>query len=606
MMPRKKRITMLIISIVLILLIISSTFIVLYANTDMFKSNKTLLIKYMMKNTDNMENIVEIAKNNKYKEKLNENKYTSNTTVKVNHTENTGTSLESTNSTINQLYLSLEGKVDKNSNYNYQDIKIMNNNDEPQMSLEYIKDNDTYGVRFSNLFNQYIIVDNKDLQTLYENLGTEQEKLANIPDSINLENGLFSKFSFTKEEKSIIEEKYKKILQKEFENKKITKQSKQIISINEQKLVTNSYTITLTKEEFNNIYLKILEEIKQDEIILSKFEEIGNTLSSYYAIIGLTPNQANLKDDFIKNIDKKIEKINKTNIGQDETSIIVYENNKNTVRTTIKYTDYEVNIDSIGTQGNLYAQLKIDKLKQKQTNTITLTEQDGNFNIDIEQKEEEKIKKISFVRNTEINENNNSQKLQFKYETDTDRVEANIEQNVKFVNELKDLAKISENNSVKLNDLDKETLQSLIQKVKNRLEEKVNTTFSSKGIEDFNKILNVIGIKKYGQQIEANGITETERNRYNSQFEILQGNEITAENIIRAIEVAKNNINGIEIVSNTKLKIKIDRNNSSEEVTKQLVDFVEKDKGRKYNIKLEYDKNGLVQYIVLEIVTVQT
>lgn len=606
MMPRKKIITMLIISIVLILLIISSTFIVLYANTDMFKSNKTLLIKYMMKNTDNMENIVEIAKNNKYKEKLNENKYTSNTTVKVNHTENTGTSLESTNSTINQLYLSLEGKVDKNSNYNYQDIKIMNNNDEPQMSLEYIKDNDTYGVRFSNLFNQYIIVDNKDLQTLYENLGTEQEKLANIPDSINLENGLFSKFSFTKEEKSIIEEKYKKILQKEFENKKITKQSKQIISINEQKLVTNSYTITLTKEEFNNIYLKILEEIKQDEIILSKFEEIGNTLSSYYAIIGLTPNQANLKDDFIKNIDKKIEKINKTNIGQDETSIIVYENNKNTVRTTIKYTDYEVNIDSIGTQGNLYAQLKIDKLKQKQTNTITLTEQDGNFNIDIEQKEEEKIKKISFVRNTEINENNNSQKLQFKYETDTDRVEANIEQNVKFVNELKDLAKISENNSVKLNDLDKETLQSLIQKVKNRLEEKVNTTFSSKGIEDFNKILNVIGIKKYGQQIEANGITETERNRYNSQFEILQGNEITAENIIRVIEVAKNNINGIEIVSNTKLKIKIDRNNSSEEVTKQLVDFVEKDKGRKYNIKLEYDKNGLVQYIVLEIVTVQT
>lgn len=606
MMPRKKRITILIISIVLIALLISLIFLFLYINTDMFKSNETLLVKYIMKNTDNMWNVVEVAKNNKYNEKLNENKYTSNTTVKVKHTENIGTSLESTNSTINQLYLSLEGKVDKNSNYNYQDIKIMNNNDEPQMSIEYIKDNDTYGVRFSDLFNQYIIVDNKDLKTLYENLGTEQEKLANTPDSVNLDNGLFSKFSFTKEEKSIIEEKYKKILEKEFENRKITKQSKQIISINEQKLVTNAYTITLTKEEFNNMYLKILEEIKQDEIILSKFEEIGNTLSSYYAIIGLTPSQTNLKDDFIKDIDKKIEKINKTNIGQDETSIIVYENNRNTVRTTIKYTDYEVNIDSMGTQGSLYAQFKIDKLKQKQTSNITLTEQDGKFNIDIEQKDEEKVKKINFVRNTEINENTNSQKLQFKYETETNRVEANIEQNVKFVNELKDLTKMSESNSVKLNDLDKETLQSLIQKVKNRLEEKVNTTFSSKGIEDFNKILNVIGIKKDGQQIEANGITETERNRYNSQFEMLQGNEITAENIIIAIQAAKNNINGIEIVSGTKLKIKIDRNSNNEEVKNQLVNFIEKDKGRKYNVKVEYDKNGLVQYIVLEIVTVQT
>lgn len=604
MMPRKKRITILISSIVLVILIISLTLVLLYKNTDMFKSNKTLLIKYMMKNTENIENVVGTLENNQYKEKLNENKYTNNTTIKINHTENIGTSLENTNSTINQLYLSLEGKVDKNSNYNYQDIKILNNDNEPQMSIEYIKDNNTYGIRFSDLFNQYILVDNENLKKLYENLGKEQEILTNIPDSIDLENDIFGKLSFTKEEKDIIEEKYRNILEKEFENQNITKQKNQIITINEQKLVTNAYTIKLTKEKLNNIFLKILEEVKQDEVILSKFEDIGNILNSYYAIIGES-NQTNLKDKFIEDIEKKIDEINRTNIGQDETSIIVYEDNRNTVRTTIKYTDYEVNIDSIGSQGNLYAQFKIERAKQKQTNTITLVEQNNNLNIDIEQNNEDKIKKINFVRNTQMDENNNSQKIEMKYEDGTDKIEANIEQNVKLVNESNNLPKIQENNSVKLNDLDKERLQPLMQRIKTSLNEKINETFTSKGIEDFNKILNVLGITKEGQTIESTGITETEKNRFNSQFEMLQGNEITAENIIRAIDAAKNNINGIEIVSNTKLKIKIDRNNSNEEVTSQLVDFIEQDKGRKYNVGVEYNQNGLVQYIVLEIVTVQ-
>ena len=232
-------------------------------------------------------------------------------------------------------------------------------------------------------------------------------------------------------------------------------------------------------------------------------------------------------------------------------------------------------------------------------------EQNNNLNIDIEQNNEDKVKKINFARETQMNENDNFQKIEMKYEDGTDKIEANIEQNVKLVNELSNLPKIQENNSVKLNDLDKERLQPLMQRIKTSLNEKINEKFTSKGMEDFNKILNVLGIRKEGQTIESTGITETERNRYNSQFEMLQGNEITSENIIRAIDATRNNINGIEIVSNTKLKIKIDRNNSNEEVTSQLVGFIEQDKGRKYNVGVEYNQNGLVQYIVLEIVTVQ-
>ena len=41
-------------------------------------------------------------------------------------------------------------------------------------------------------------------------------------------------------------------------------------------------------------------------------------------------------------------------------------------------------------------------------------------------------------------------------------------------------------------------------------------------LEDIAKVLQVIGIMKEEQVLQA-GITQTERNRFNSQFEILQG-----------------------------------------------------------------------------------
>ena len=47
MIPRKKRRLILIISILLVILMIFTAFVLVYINTDMFKSNKTLFMKYL-------------------------------------------------------------------------------------------------------------------------------------------------------------------------------------------------------------------------------------------------------------------------------------------------------------------------------------------------------------------------------------------------------------------------------------------------------------------------------------------------------------------------------------------------------------------------------
>lgn len=594
MIPRKKRITILIVSIISVVVIMIILFILLYLNTDMFKSKKTLFIKYIMKNSENLENIVDLLEDKEYSKKLNESKYTSSTEIKLNYTENIGTSSENTSNSINKFSLSVNGKTDKSNNYNYQNVKILDNNKDEKLSVEYVRDNNIYGVRFSDLFNQYILVENSNLKNLYEKIDYDENELANIPDSINIKNDLLNNIKFTQEEKQILENKYKEIFEKQFENEKITKQSNQIIMINNEQIKTNAYTLTLTKEQMNDIYLKILETIKQDDIILTKLENINK-------IVTMT-NQKNIKDYFIEEIDNTISEINKTNIGQDETKIIVYEKGKKTVRTTIKYTDYEINIDRNGTNDNQYAQLKLEKLNSIETKIITLLKEGNSLDIEISDNNEVE-KKVKISKNTNINENSCTNNIIIKYENESNRIETNINQNINFVNELSNLQQLKEDNSIKLNDLEKENVQQVLKTVSTSLDEKINSTFDTQNIEDFYKILKLVGIMKEEQIIEVTGITETEKNRFNSQFEILQGNKLSGDNIINAIQSAQNNINDIEVISNTQLKIKIDRNNKNEEVTEQLIDFIEKNKTKKYDIKVEYDENGLVEYIVIDIVT---
>ena len=55
MMTRKKRRVILVVIILLILVILAATFVILYLNTDMFKSNQTLFVKYLGKNADNVK-----------------------------------------------------------------------------------------------------------------------------------------------------------------------------------------------------------------------------------------------------------------------------------------------------------------------------------------------------------------------------------------------------------------------------------------------------------------------------------------------------------------------------------------------------------------------
>lgn len=568
MMTRKKRKTILIVFILILIITIAGIIGFLYLNTDMFKSNKTLFMKYIGKNVENMKFSLSDIGETQLDEILKNSQYTENTTIKVNNTENIGTTSETTENVINQLEIQIDGQTDKNNKYVYKDIKLKKQ-DEDIFRVEYIENETEQGIKFSDMFKQYI---------LKEKTSEELPKI-------------YSQLIFSEEEKQILQEKYLKNIIEEIPNEKFSKQSDATINIDEKNVFANVYTLTLTKEELNSVYLKLLQSIKEDEIILQKITDIEGQINQY------SEQELSVKEQFTMYIDNIIEKINATNIGQDATKIIVYENQKELVRTMIQTPDYEINLDFLKTGDEKFTQFNI-KQNEKE-NTIQLRSQAGLFSLDLKFQENSENKNIAYTRKNKVQNDDISRNYTLKYEDNQNRVEANISQEFTTENELEQ-QKIE--NSINLDELNEEQKQKIMDQVTNALSNKINIISTQ---IDFNEILQVlknVGIIQDTPIMENIGITETEKNRYNSQFEMLKGEELDGGSILNILEAIKGNINGFKVENNKKLKLEIDRNNSNEEVVQKLNDFYAENKKKRYNVDVEYDENGLINYMIIEIV----
>ena len=587
MMPRKKRIALAIAIPSIIVIIIIITGILLYLNTDMFKSNKTLFFKYFGKNSENIKEIEEIFESTEYEKNLQNNKYTDDINIKVNYTNNLQTTSEDDSNTINNVKLLIKGEEDKNNKYSYKDFKLekdkniatntenqsssensneSNNKEQNIMEVEYIKNDNNYGIRFSDLFKQYLLVENNNLKDLFRKIGYSEQELENVPDSIEINDITLSDIKFTEDEIKQLSEKYSEIINKKVSKEKFEKNSKQVITINEKNITTNAYILKLTNEELNNLYVDLLESLKQDEIILNKIESIQNKINS----ININSSESkDLKESFAEEIDLQIEKINKTNIGNQETKIIVYENSGKTIRTAIQGKDYEINFDYINTQDEKNIELIVKK-DEIETYNIKLKKDKDGIKLDIYSNDETNPIKISLEQNKNESDKKCSNNINLKYENANSKLEVSAEQEINIVDNFENENTLNDQNSILLNGLEKEQLQAVLNQVSEEVQQKINSISEEVKINDIQEILETLGIINKQQNIEAGGITETEKNRFNSKFEILKGEELDNENVLKVVEAVKDNIINAQVDTNEEIKIEISRNESNQDIEKYL------------------------------------
>lgn len=612
-MARKKRITIITIAIVLVIAIIIGILAFLYIKTDAFKSNETLFAKYLVQNFDIIE-VWEKSKNTDIENLLDTNKYTSQIEGKIEYTENKGTSNEKQSSSVNNVGIKITSNIDKSNNYNYSDISIGTEN-EKLVGLEYLNEDDKYGIRLKDI-QQFVSIKKDD-----ETQESELKNIEKLTENIDVQ----SIIKFSDEEKQTLKNTYLEIIKNNVSKEKYHKQSNSLITVNNKDMQTNAYYIEFTVEECNNLYIKILEQIAKDEIILSKVDLIEKQIKEIDE-----DYDGNLRENFVKSIKDKIKEIEDKNIGNDKVKITVYEKNMKTVRTSIEKNNDKTTID-------LYdgSSIKIDTVKIAETTDeqyIKIESKNDGTNLNV------------LVEYAKIQDNNTKNTVQLNYEQTflNNKLNKNIELGISnekneaiikisddtnFVQEFENEITLEKDN-VDLDELDEEQSNAINGILTENVQSQLSNLLAVVNLNDYVSMFQNLGLmNKTSIELPSDGeVTETERKRFNSQFEFFVSEGLTSDNIKELIDTAENNFKDMKVLlkngeiqdldldkinssresSDYKKEISeillyIKRNSNNEEKEADLLTYLEKESRNKYNVSIEYDADGLTRIIRAKI-----
>lgn len=624
MMPRKKRLTIMISAIVFTILVIIGILLFVYLKTDAFKSNQTLFAKYLLQDFDVIYNL-KPTEPEEIQNNLNNNKYTSDIKGKIQYTQNIGTSDENKNSPINNVQLKIKGQTDKQNNYKYKDISLTQD-DENLMRVEYVNEDETCGIRLDGI-KQFVSNKDSDFAELSQKLN-----LYNIEGLLE-EIDLDSIFNFTDEEKTNIKNTYLGIIQSNITKDKYYKQSNTLITVNNQDVQANAYSIKMTIEEYNNLYIKVLQKMTNDENILTKIDNLEKIIKEKY---NTDKEDGYLRKEFIDKLNETIEKIKSNNIGQDEVKITVYESNRKTIRTTIEKSKEKIMLDVYNDNNSI----KIDKTELGDTENEEIFKIEKN----IETEKGKTFIEYEKIINNEINNNIQltlDQKIENSKVTKIGRLEIsnekydailNIEDNIVIVNQFENQVKLADDN-ITLNDLDNDKITTIQNILNKNMEEQLEKLNSKVTLRDYiNMLQNINILKPDSIQISDDvKVTEIEKNRFNSQYEFFVSDNLNQDNIKELLEVAKNSFGDMKVVlkngdtedldidklSDSNYSIKTDykksideidifikRNSSNEKKQEDIITLLKENNNNvKYNVSLDYNDNtGLVEKIKIKIV----
>ena len=605
MMPRKKRRAILISVILLILIIIVTIFLVLYMTTDMFKSNEVLFEKYATQFIENLDEIFNEDNMREMEEILNNNKLTSNMTATVSYTENGDTS-----NPINHIQMNISAEQEKPTGYQYKDITLAQN-EEKLLGIEYIEDGNIAGVRLNGI-KQYV-------STNIENEQEDPNQIYNLYQLVNT--NIAELLSLDSEQIQALKDKYLGIILENMTNVRYSKQTGIALEINGAQYMTNAYSVTLTKEQFNNIYIQLLKELENEEMVLSKIESIDNKLNEYHNFMQ-DGETSNLKQQFIDKISDTIEEIESSNIGNDERTIQVFESNGVAISLSIDTEEQAVGMDIINNEENHFINfLGNEKIEEEEKEnsfdfkiqkTGLTNNEEINVQYTIVEEGEETHTECKIIRKME-NSNINTNII-FNRHVGQNILEITIENIRNIVNQFEEQEELveNENNIIieKLNDEQKENVRNNIEE---NITNQINTVLQAIPLENINQMLVNVNLKEEElDDISGEGtITEIEKNRFNATFELYEGENISKERIEELVNMAKGNLGDVRITNykeerNERIPLEyrlvIERGTENSELAESVITYIEENYMEKFSVSLEYDDTtGLVNNIYITV-----
>ncbi len=602
MMPRKKRRLLLILSIIVILIILAIAYIVVYQKTDMLKTNDVLFNKYAtqifqnMEPTFNQDNMLEML------DVLEKNKLSTETTFKANYKEDNDES-----NTINKLEMNINGQEEKSENYNYKNVKIKDS-DNDLMGFECINEQDIKAVR---------------LDKIKQFLSTEKDDngISELNDLVNLK--IEGTFGISDEQVKKISEKYLNVIKNNISNATYSKKKGVTLEIDGKRYDTNSYSMTITKEKFNDVYIKVLEEIKKDDDILSWLDNIDKKINEYYQVIK-RDETSNKKDEFVEKIENEIQDIQNSNIGNDERTITVYENQKRAISISIDTEEEKSGIDVINTSKTNYINiLKDEKNKDDdQKNSIDFKierNKDTNNNsikVDYTKTTDGKEIKNNFTIDEKMENSKVTSNVTWNRKYEKNSLNVSLVSNIDIVNDFENKIELKDNKDNilfdKLNDEQKENVKNSMNNNWNNQTEQLKTVITYEQIQTILRNMKII--KSEAENISSEGTTtEAEKTRFNSGLELFAGEKISEERIEDLINTAKNNLEDIKITkydeeSNSEkkdpleYKLVIKKDAKNEELANNFIAYIKEKGNGTYTVTMEYNQeSGLINNIYIKL-----
>ena len=494
MMGRKKRNLIIALSIITVLiLIIGGVLIYLNIATDIFKSPDELFYKYLYQN-GSIADVFDTDLLDRYYQRIENNAYngTGEITIKTGMNDDSESDTKEFDTLMNNLKLSYTTKSNLAEKKQETEATIAYN-DQEQFKFSVVQDNNNYGIKSDEVVYKYLKLKNENLRDIYTKLGVQDsESIPNQFDKIDY--NIYK--NMDAQDKATILSTYQNVLNKGILSNHYTKQANVNLNFNGQSVVANAYSLTLTEEEISSLKISLLETLMTDELTLKYLVQFLQLDSSYTVQIK-------------QSIQEEIDNLKREQIENNENvRITVYESNMQLLTTIVETPEANYTINN-----------NVSETNQKVT--IVKQSNDGN-NINTT---------VTLERNTSDSSNSfKMEQISTTGETTTDRNAitinlngnvdtGNLELNVKLenlignkLNEINytdkkefsssvDIEGLNDDNSVSLNDMTLEEINSLYKSIVERIQYLYNEKLQNIGFDS--NTINYQGTLKWSRIIDA-------------------------------------------------------------------------------------------------------
>lgn len=586
MQDNKIKIIIIILIVLIFLVGIGGT--VLYFTTDMLKSSKILFQKYIAQDMQNIVDVFEVSKEEQNIDLLRKSDYEEATNATLKY-------LEKENDEQEVYTIKEEGINKAQENSSYRNIS-MSYGDNVLMSVDLLSQNNTYGFRLANLVQQFVSVQNATVPYFVSSMGLDgsifQETLKGVDVA-----GLLD---FSDEEVEQLTNTYMSVVLKDLDKAHYSSKRNSIITLNNKESVTtNAYTLTITKNELDKLYKKLLNQAINDNIILAKLDSIDSKIKE----AGFKEAEGkSLKEQYISNLKEIVDGLEYQGEDSRKISVTVYEQKGRTVRTLIKTENAEYEIDLDSSNGKKLS-LKTTEItgEEKKIKLYTLGKTDNEQGRNREFSYSDENQNLEVALNTVQTDSEIAVDTNVNYKsTDITSIDFTSKTQIELSANEAIPVNFDETNNILLNNYEGDRILSILDSLKNRAIASLEQSQSIINTKLLNNIILKIDEKEQKQQQQEKDDEELKKEKFNNKFILYEGENVEQEYVQKLIKTVSENMEDYQVVSGTQIKILIKEGVKNEQKANEILTAIDSSKNT-FNIKLNYDEQGYVNSIDITV-----